>query len=267
MSLGRLLLLGSLAAAAALGPKKLASLAPSGALPALQAPAALTELAGLAAKAREAGVSVGADGTPQAVPLDLRRMAAEAAEHPEKYSDDERQMLAELKDVADSQALRAPVVEELLKTHRARAEQVGGWAASVKSGYELTAARYGSLRSRLLPLLWALPGVFVALAVAGVFLSSFSLTRGAAGLAYGISRIWLRALAWGFLGLALAVRVNAWEALPMELVAPPVAGLLAASFLLKLIDMNYPVWNSAVKGLLSPLGSAALTTALQALRQ
>ena len=45
------------------------------------------------------------------------------------------------------------------------------------------------------------------------------------------------------------------------------AGLVAASFLLKVIDMNHPVWNSAVKGLLSPLGSAAFAMALQAIRQ
>ena len=137
----------------------------------------------------------------------------------------------------------------------------------MKAGHAKAVERYASLRPRLMPLLWALPGTLLALAVLGIFISSFSLTRTAAGMAYGISRLWLWALAWGSLGLAAATRVNAWEALPTEWVAPPVAGLVAAAFLLKVIDMNYPVWNSAVKGLLSPLGSAAFAMVLQALRR
>ena len=264
MGLFRILLLAGLAAAAALGPKRLASWAPASSLP---APAALSQLAELVKKAQEAGVSTAPDGTPQAVPADLKRMIEEAAAHPESYTQDEKQMLTELKDVADSKAMRAPVIEELMKTHRARAGQLGGWAASLKAWHSKAAGGYASWRPRLMPLLWALPGTLLALAVLGIFLSSFSLTRTAAGLAYGISRLWLWALAWGSLGLAAAIRVNAWGDIPTELVAPPVVGLLAASFLLKLIDMNYPVWNSAVKGLLSPLGSAAFAMALQTLRQ
>ena len=63
------------------------------------------------------------------------------------------------------------------------------------------------------------------------------------------------------IALALATRVNPWPVVPQELVYAPLAALLGCGIALRLVDFNFPVWNSILRGCAAPVISMAFITA------
>lgn len=257
MSLGRILFLAALALAVTQGPKMLAKLAP-GSSNASQ----FSQLAALSRKAQAEGVQVGESGNITAIPPDVQRMLDQAAADPQSFTEEERQLLSSLREMGQSSAMSAPVLESLRQAQQKRTEQALNWTGSIREHWGSFLSSYGARRSSLRFWLWAIPCLLAALALLGVFLGA-GLTRLFAGLCYNLSRGWLWLLAWGAAGLAGTVQVNAWLALPAEFVSPPAAALLLSTLLLKMIDANYPAWNSVVQGFLAPLGSALFCLLVQ----
>ncbi|MFA6319104.1 MAG: hypothetical protein WC943_16960, partial [Elusimicrobiota bacterium] len=128
MGLRRILLLASLAAAVTLGPKAMARLAPGA-----SSSGPIAQFAALSRQAQASGVQVGGGGAVKAVPYDVQRMLEQAAADPQSFSEEERQLLAGLKDMSDSSTLSAPVLESLRQTQQHHAEKAAGWTDSIRA--------------------------------------------------------------------------------------------------------------------------------------
>ncbi|HAH05139.1 MAG TPA: hypothetical protein DCM05_01230 [Elusimicrobia bacterium] len=260
MSLGRILFLAFLALAVTQGPKALAKLAP-GSSNAGQ----FSQLAALSRQAQSTSVTLTETGGIQAIPPDLQRMLDQAAADPQSFTDEERQLLSSLKDMGQSSAMSAPVLESLRQTQQRHTDKALNWTGSIRGAWTDFLSSCSRHRSRCRFWLWSVPGLLSALALLGIFLGA-GLTRLFAGLCYNLARVWLWILAWGAAGLAGAVQVNAWLALPGEFVSPPALALLLSTILLKMIDANYPAWNSVVQGFLAPIGSGLFCLLVQLAR-
>jgi hypothetical protein len=252
------------AAAAASGPGLLSRLGPGAALA-----SQIQRLQGLSRQAQAAPslTALADEGRRQpAVPVELQRMLEQAAVDPQSFSTEERQILSEIKDVSDFSSTSMPVLEDLARMQRRHTEQVSGLIGNLRSWWADFPGAYAQLQPMLKSWLWAVPGTLVLLAVLGIFTPWSGLTRAFAGLGFGVSRLWLWLVAGIAATLAIFAQVNVWLSLPAELIVPPAVCLLVSTLLLKLNDMNYPVWNSLLKGCLAPIGSALLAVGIQTLR-
>jgi hypothetical protein len=246
VSFGRLASIVFLFGAAAVLPPILARLSPGASM----ARSRIQELSRLAGEA-------GSPGAAPSMPEDLRGMVEQAEEDPSSFSPEEREILQDMRELGEPKgSMEAPVLRKLAEAAGSPAGRTASVRSKVRSAYEAFLSGYERRRSGLMPLLWGLPLSLAALAVLGILFSSPALTRLFARAGFGLCRLWLSLLAWGAAGLALAAWVNPWLGLPREFLAAPLSGLLACALLLRLNDMNYPVWNPLLTGCLSPIASA-----------
>ena len=92
---------------------------------------------------------------------------------------------------------------------------------------------------------------------AGVLLSLPHFARVAARLGFRLSRVWLVVLSFVAMAVVMITRTNPWPGFPTELLLAPVVALVGCGFALRIVDFNYPVWNSLVRGCGAPLISMA----------
>ncbi|MBI4678762.1 MAG: hypothetical protein HY748_14375 [Elusimicrobia bacterium] len=74
---------------------------------------------------------------------------------------------------------------------------------------------------------------------------------------YGLSCYWLMWLALAMFAFFAASQLNPWPLIPRELFYAPVGYLLLTGMFIRMLDPNYPLWNTLLKGLGSTLLSCA----------
>lgn len=186
----------------------------------------------------------------------LQRTLREADQHRDSLSPEQRAMIEELK-VARGEATRARVVQNLVRTleqEKRRTLSFYEWAAGV---WQYAQESYEDVQPQAQSSLWAFAFLMVALGITAALRSQISLARWSAQLGFRVSRGWLVILSFLAIALAMVTRTNPWPAFPSELVLPPLLALVGCSIALRMVDLNYPVWNSLVRGCGAPLISMA----------
>ncbi|MBI5209008.1 MAG: hypothetical protein HY927_03445 [Elusimicrobia bacterium] len=74
---------------------------------------------------------------------------------------------------------------------------------------------------------------------------------------YGICCYWLMWLALAMFAFCAASRLNPWPIIPQEFFYVPAGYLLLTGMFIRLLDPNYPLWNTLLKGLGSTILSCA----------
>lgn len=189
----------------------------------------------------------------------LKRMLREADQHRDSLSAEQRAMIDDLR-AARGELKRARALDGLLQTlEQPRRETL--------SFYEWTAETWRSAHESYLRVqpqahlwLWALAIVIAALGLAAATRSQVHLARWSAKLGVGLSRGWLVILSLLAIVLVMVTRTNPWPSFPTELVLPPIVALIGCAMALRLVDLNYPVWNSLIRGCGAPLISMAFSS-------
>lgn len=108
---------------------------------------------------------------------------------------------------------------------------------------------------------WSVPLTLILLAFMALGAGSKGLSRFLASTCHWLARKWLLWLSFICVVGFTTLGVELWTVLPAAVWAAPVAAVLAAGALLKTVDMNYPIWNSTLSGLLAPITSCAVAVA------
>jgi hypothetical protein len=119
--------------------------------------------------------------------------------------------------------------------------------------------RYRFHREAAQSVLWFIAALIVFVSFAGVILSWTHLVLRSTSIGFRLARGWLVVLSFLAIAFAVITRSNPWAGFPFELLFAPVAVLVGCGFALRLVDFNYPVWNSIVRGCGAPLISMAAT--------
>ena len=167
-------------------------------------------------------------------------------------------MIEELKSAGD-EGRRRRIIANLVNTleqSESRTLTFREWLADVGTW---VAESYRLIQPRAQTSMWF---IAVALVLTGFFSAILSFThvaRYAARLGFRLFRVWLVVLSLVAIVLVVVTHANPWASFPSELIIPPLVALVGCAFALRLVDFNYPVWNSLVRGCGAPLISMAFT--------
>jgi hypothetical protein len=190
----------------------------------------------------------------------VQRTLRQAEQHRETLSPEQRAMVEELR-AARGEAKRARALERLVDTlehGKRQSTTFYEWCADAWSSVQES---YSRIQPRAQAALWAIAGLLVAIGTSAALISQTRVARISASLGFRISRGWLVILSFLAMALAMVTRTNPWTAFPAELVVPPLVALVGCAFALRLVDMNYPVWNSLLRGCGAPLISMGFVAA------
>ncbi len=134
------------------------------------------------------------------------------------------------------------------KDHRSRA---GGWSL-------LDLLNHASLQKAA----WRFPLIILGLAVLFLALGQKSWARLLAGFCHSVTRKWLFVFSLAVVGSFMFLSMNLWHILPGCLWQAPIVCVLFSAGLLRMMDMNAPVWNRTLLSLLSPLTACVLVSAI-----
>ena len=186
------------------------------------------------------------------------RLLRDAQRRRDSLSPEQRALFDELAS-ARSDISKAKVREKLVKTLERDTPAVSfyDWAASA---WRMTEQAYEDLRPRAERWLWSFAILTAGVGVLAAVTSQTRIARLTARLGLVSSRVWLVVLSFVAMALAMGTRVNPWPVVPHELVFAPIAALLGCGIALKLVDFNFPVWNSLIRGCGAPVISMAFIT-------
>lgn len=158
---------------------------------------------------------------------------------------------AHVQDGANMQMMMNPLMKEMLNVseiQRQRAEGRVPLSSRLRTWIE---NRQHTIVIWVWRGLMGLMGLGVALLLVGL--------KGAARLCLGachsLSHLWLLLFSLAAVLVFIAIKVNLWIVLPSALWAAPIVSALACLVLFRLIDVNFPLWNSTVTSLLAPVGA------------
>jgi hypothetical protein len=188
----------------------------------------------------------------------LDRVLREADRRKDTLSSEQLAMIEELRSGrADEQ--RRKVSRRLvnsLEIAESRTLSFADWAAGTWFRAHET---YRLHRAQAQRSLWLIAFLLVTVSFGGVVLTLTHVARVSANLGFRISRGWLVVLSFVAIALAIITRTNPWSDFPGELLLAPLLALVGCGFALRIVDFNYPVWNSLVRGCGAPLVSMALS--------
>ena len=129
-------------------------------------------------------------------------------------------------------------------------------AARVKVG-----GFYQANREALSDWVWGVPALILLASFLCLILGQKGYARFLGRACFSLCRVWI-------LGLSLITvlcftlwQVNAWGLLPPGFWISPILSVLVSAGLLRLLDMNFPVWNATLMSFLSPLIACAIMLA------
>ena len=215
-------------------------------------------------KTDSAGVQESAPETAPAsvVPADFQQIRQKMEQNPNAYSDQERDLAKDVGAVYAQGNGRAPVLENLMRAFSQKSSESMGLMERARSSWLVLKNRYRALQPRIAVWLWLAPLVPLLLGFGALGLSQFSFALWAAEFGCRWSRLWLWLLSGTVVALFLATRSNPWPLVPSELIVPPLYWLAGSALLLRLLDMNHPIWNTLWRGCAFPLASMGLIAAL-----
>ncbi|MBI5622998.1 MAG: hypothetical protein HY924_04385 [Elusimicrobia bacterium] len=154
-----------------------------------------------------------------------------------------------------SQADVATSILKALKEDRPTAAT--RWQAGVLRGTESLRKLYLRFRTKVLAGLaviglFTVVVLFLGLVPVARCLAKFYLT-----MLFGLSCHWLMWLSLGMFAFYWASRLNPWPIIPMEFFYAPAGYLLLTGMFIRMLDQNYPLWNTLLRGLGATLLSCA----------
>jgi hypothetical protein len=186
----------------------------------------------------------------------LERVLREADRRKDTLSSDQLRMIEELRGArADEE--RSKISGRLvnsLEIAESKTLSFAEWAAQAWSWAHET---YRLHQAQAQWSLWLIAVLLVVAGFAGILLSLPHFARLAARLGFRISRIWLVVLSLVSIVLVMVTRTNPWSDFPTELLLAPLGALVGCGLALRIVDFNYPVWNSLVRGCGAPLVAMA----------
>lgn len=177
-------------------------------------------------------------------------------------ADEAQQFAKELRAGAGFSNAQAPVLQKLMRSMEKGQGQVQSAPDQAWEAWMKAQALYLQAKPWLKPWLWRVPLLFSFLALGSFLMGRIGWSRGLSDFGYGWGVRWLLLLSVGAAAVSLLTRSNAWALVPRELIVPPLIWILASAGTLRLVDMNYPVWNSVFQGTLAPLASMGLVLLL-----
>ena len=270
MKFGRLFLLAGLAAAAYLSPRGM-SVFPGGA--GTGSSDLLHSLQQLQLQnAAERGGGDGEPGfgqlidsyNPNAPSVDFNSLIESAEREPALMSAGGGSELSRgLQELNNAGAFKAPVIQKLVSDYQKKQDQVFSIRDKVWDAW-LFAQRWYLYHRRQVDLaLWTVPWMLFLLALVTFALSQAGFARWLGEIGYGLAKNWLRVLSLAVIVISISTHSNPWPIIPRTLLLAPILWLMGSSYILHLVDMNYPFWNSTLRGCLSPLASMALIVLIQ----
>jgi hypothetical protein len=166
---------------------------------------------------------------------------------PAQLTAEERQLAAEFS--PQSQVLTTPIMGAILQASKSRGVSqldASRWLLAAYQTFQQNQALFISV-------VWAAPAALLLPAGLLLALGFKGGTRFLADHCLSLSTWWLLALSAATAALFVAAKVNLWTTLPHDLWAVPAAAVLFSAGLLKLVDVNFPVWNAAFGALGAPL--------------
>jgi hypothetical protein len=186
----------------------------------------------------------------------LERVLREADRQKDTLSSEQLAMFEELR-LARADDERRKISGRLvnsLEIAHAQTLSFAEWAAGMWSWAQET---YRLHQAQTRWSLWLIAVLLVAASFVGVLLSLPHFARLAARLGFRLSRVWLVVFSFVAIVLVMVTRTNPWSGFPTELLLAPLAALVGCGLALRVVDFNYPVWNSLVRGCGAPLVSMA----------
>ena len=188
----------------------------------------------------------------------LQRVLRNAQDYRGSLTAEQVAMIEDLKSAGD-EGRRRRIISNLVQTleqsesrpltFREWVSETGTW---LSDSYRLVQPRAQSG-------LWAIVIALIAVGYLSAILSFTEVARYAARFGFRLFRVWLVVLSLVAIVLVIVTHSNPWTAFPTELIVPPLVALVGCAFALRLVDFNYPVWNSLVRGCGAPLISMAFT--------
>jgi hypothetical protein len=186
----------------------------------------------------------------------LERVLRETERRKDTLSGDQLRMIEELRAARgddERRKISARLVNSL-EIAESKTLSFAEWAAEAWSWAHET---YRLHQAQAQWSLWLVAVLLVVAGFAGILLSLPHFARLAARLGFRSSRVWLVVLSFVSSVLVVGTRSNPWSDFPMELLLAPVVALVGCGLALRIVDFNYPVWNSLVRGCGAPLVAMA----------
>ena len=209
------------------------------------------------------GQLIEGNGNPNAPSVDFNQLIEAAEREPAVTGPQGSELSSGLQELAAAGAFRAPIIQKLAHDYSEKAEQARSLRDHVWDAW-LAAQRWYLYNRKMVDLgLWTLPWALFLISLLTFALSHAGIARAIGELGYSISNNWLRVLSLTVIALSVATHSNPWPLIPRTLLIIPVLWLLASAYTLHLVDMNYPFWNSTLRGCLSPIASMVLIVLIQ----
>ncbi len=201
--------------------------------------------------------------TAPVVSAELLQMLRQAGQAASDASEPQGELADDLRQIRAAGQGQSPVLDNLMRTLQQKRRHTATLSDRARGFWLLAQKGYRALGPKVSAWLWIVPFGVLTLGFAAMAFSQAAYARWAAELGCGGSRLWLGAVSWAIVGLAVATKMNPWPLIPNELILPPIAWLAGSACLMRLVDMNHPVWNSLLRGCMYPLLSMAFVVGFQ----
>lgn len=165
------------------------------------------------------------------------------------------QTLAALQDLAGQGALgpQVEVAGALINAFRKQKPLHQEFRDGVLRDSEHLRRFYREARPKMLLALLGLGALTVAVAALGALPFFRALARFHMTLLFALSGRWLMLVSLACVAYYACARLNPWPLLPQETLAAPIAYMLLTALFVRLLDPNFPLWNSMLKSMSSPI--------------
>ncbi len=117
-------------------------------------------------------------------------------------------------------------------------------------------------RKAILPLIWwGVPLLLMVLTLLSIVVFCYAIARALCTVTFKFCTLTLTVMSLGVMVSAIAGKPELITAIPRDMWFAPILFILGSATVLKLIDMNSPVWNEALKAFGFPILSSAVVLA------
>lgn len=213
--------------------------------------------------------------TDDAATITLERDVRENQRANQATTPEQREMLEELSEARAevirqqgdrTRIVKSKVTDKLLgQIDRGTIEKTKSfydWSADMWNSAQVAYERY---RPRAESFAWSFAIVIAGAAIVAAIIRQTHVARMIANVGLWVARVWLVVLSFVAMAIAIGTHVNPWAFVPHEFVFAPMAALLGCAIATRLVDFNYPVWDSLVRGCGAPVISMAFIFAFLSL--
>ncbi|MCX5786294.1 MAG: hypothetical protein NTX59_11455 [Elusimicrobia bacterium] len=117
-------------------------------------------------------------------------------------------------------------------------------------------------KNAVLPMIWwGVPLILMVLTLLGIVFFHYAFARLLCSCTFKFCTLTLTVLSLGVLAAAIAGKPGFIVAIPRDIWFAPVLFILGSATVIRIIDMNYPIWNEALKAFAFPILSSVVVMA------